>query len=72
MTGLGFSDISEYVNVMLKALGVSFISHVCASLCRELGRPTLADFAELAGKLELLLLCIPLASRIIEYAAELI
>ena len=72
MTGFDFSELSEYINVLLKALGVSFVSRVCSNICLELGRSTVADLFLLAGKLELLLLCLPLAVNIISYVAELI
>lgn len=65
-------NISEYAAVMLKGLGAALITHGCASVLRECGRPSLADCVEFAGKLEILLLCLPLISQILKTAAELL
>ncbi len=64
-------NISEYAELMLKGLGVAVITRICASVCREAGRGGIADYVELAGRLEILLLCLPLMSRIIGAASEL-
>lgn len=64
--------LPEYVFVMLKGLGAALITHFCASVCREYGKPSLADSVELAGKLEILLLCFPLLTEIASTALELL
>ena len=69
MTG---TIVAEYAKVMLKGLGAAFLTHICALTCRECGKPALADTVELAGKLEIFILCIPLIKNIIEAATELI
>ncbi len=63
--------IADYAAVMLKGLGVALITQICASVCRETGRGAIAEYVELAGRLEILLLCLPLMSRILGAAAEL-
>ena len=52
--------MSVYVATMLKGLGVAFISEICAGICRDFGKNTLADGVDLAGKLEIILLCVPM------------
>ena len=64
--------MSVYVATMLKGLGVAFISEICAGICRDFGKSTLADGVELAGKLEIILLCVPMITEIVSTAAELI
>ena len=67
-----FGNISEYIQIMLKALGVAFLTHICATLCRDCGESSLASGVEFAGKLEILILCLPLISKILNYASQII
>ena len=73
-----FSEMSklgagvEYIEIMLKALGVALVAHVCAGICRDCGEAGIAGGVELAGKIEILLLCLPLIERILGYASEII
>ena len=67
-----FADAQEYVLLMLKALGVAAVTQIAAGVCAECGERGLASGVELAGKLEILALCLPMLSRVIGYAAELI
>ena len=63
---------SEYAAIMLKGLGAAILTHICALTCRECGKSYLANTVELAGKLEILILCIPLIKRITETAIALL
>ena len=63
---------AEYVAVMLKGLGVALLTHVCASVCRDCGRGSVADWVELAGKLEILIMCFPLIGEIVTTAVGLL
>ncbi len=68
----GLAGAEEYVGIMLRALGVAILSHVCAAICRDAGEGSLAGGVELAGKIEILILCLPLIKRILGYASEMI
>lgn len=61
-----------YIETMLKGLGAALITGLCASVCRECGKGSLADLVELAGKLEILLLCLPLIRSVAKTAAALL
>ena len=65
------SIVAEYASVMLKGLGAAILTHICAMTCRECGRPSLADAVELAGKIEIFILCLPLIKKIVETATSL-
>ena len=67
-----FEGVSEYVETMIKALGVAFITHICATLCRDCGESGLATGVEFAGKLEILMLCAPLISKVLGYVTQMI
>ena len=50
----------ESWTLVLRALGLAFLTEVTASVCRDSGEGTLAGWVETAGKLEILLLSFPL------------
>ena len=64
--------LGTYGAVMLKALGVGLIVHLSGGVCRDLGENTLADGIELAGKIEILLLCLPLMGQVLALLEELL
>ena len=72
MTPFELSDLSDYVNIILKSVGVSFLAGICSNVCLELGKPTIAELVLLAAKLELLLLSLPLAVNVISYVSAII
>ncbi len=58
--------------ILVKALGIAFLTEVAAGICRDSGEATLASWVETAGKLELLILALPLIERILDTAGELL
>lgn len=69
--GTGALD-GETWQILLKALGVAFLTEVAASICRDSGEGGLAGWVELAGKLELLLLAFPLIRMVLDTVATLL
>lgn len=57
---------------IIKALGIAFISKLASSVCSDLGESRIGEGIELAGKFEILLLCLPIVKNILGYALELI
>ncbi len=66
------SQINTYLSVMLKALGIAFLTHICASVCRDCGEQTIAGYAELAGKIEMLIISLPLIEDLIKISEDLV
>ncbi len=64
--------ISGYAAVLLRALGVAVLTECCAELCRESGEGGIATGVELAGRLEILLLSLPLIGEILDTAKQLL
>lgn len=62
----------EYLDVVLRALGIALICELTAIFCRDLGENTLAQGVQLFGKLEILVLSLPLIDKILEIAKELL
>ena len=58
--------------ILLKALGIAFLTETAASICRDSGETTLAGWVETAGKLEILLLSFPLIRTVLDTVATLL
>lgn len=56
----------EIVRVMLKALGISLVAQIASDLCKDSGEQTLAGVVELAAKIGILIMALPLAARLAE------
>ena len=68
----GESGTLKYVETILKGLGIVILTQISADICRDGGEGTLAGHIETVGKLELLLLCIPLIGEILATAEKLL
>ncbi|MBE6694312.1 MAG: hypothetical protein E7589_06080 [Ruminococcaceae bacterium] len=63
---------SVSLEILFKALSIALLTHFCASVCRDAGEGGLATLAEMAGKLEILLLSFPLIKEILEAVLSLL
>lgn len=63
---------SEYTAILLKALGVCFLAQFAADSCRDAGESALASKVELAGKIAIVVLSLPLFEKIASTAVGLI
>ena len=70
-TATGTSE-GEGWSLLLKALGVAFLTETAASVCRDSGEAGLATWVETAGKLEILLLSFPLIRTVLDTVAALL
>lgn len=61
-----------YFKVLFEVLCVAIITHICASVCRDCGENSLAGYVELGGKIEILLLSLPLMRRILDLVSGLV
>ena len=64
--------IAPYAETMLRALGIALLTRICADICRDCGETGAASGVEMAGKLTILLLCVPLIREMIGYATEIL
>lgn len=72
-TSLGTTALDgESWTLVLRALGLAFLTEVTASVCRDSGEGTLAGWVETAGKLEILLLSFPLIRSLLSFVAEVL
>ena len=71
-TLMGQSPAQPYAAILMKALGIAVLTQCCASICRECGENSAAGGVELTGKIEILLLCLPLIQEILTAAQGLL
>ena len=69
---MGHDGLSEYSAILFKALGIAVLTGCCAEICRECGEAGAANGIELTGKIEILLLCLPLINEILSGVQELL
>ena len=69
---LDSSGFYGYGKTLIKALGVAAACETTGDVCRELGESSLASRIELAGKLEIVALSLPLAKEILEAAGKMV
>ena len=66
------SAMEPYLGVLLRVLCASVVTNLSAVICRDLGEASLAGYVELGGKIEILLLSLPLMEEIIETVGRMI
>lgn len=69
---LDAEGMEEYVSVMLRALGLAILTRICTDICRDCGEAGTASGVELAGKIGILALCVPLIEELIGFASEIL
>ena len=50
---------AQYYRIMLKAMGIVLVTQLCAQVCRDMDAPSVAQRAELCGRLALLGVALP-------------
>ena len=69
--GGGVLDGSGW-DVLVRARGIALLTEITAGICRDSGEGEIASWGELAGKLEMILLSLPLVGEILEMASDLL
>lgn len=60
-----------YIDVVFKVIGISFLATLCSEICRDAGENALAKHVELAGKVLILILSIPILTAVFESILEI-
>lgn len=68
----GSPETNKYCRIMLKALGVVFLTGICTDACHASGESGLADYAENIGKLQILLMSTPVFEEILQCIWEML
>ncbi|MBQ7602675.1 MAG: stage III sporulation protein AD [Clostridia bacterium] len=64
-------DASLFV-ILLKIVGIGYLTEFGSSICTDSGNSSIAIKIELAGKLSIFLLSVPIISKLIDLLVELI
>ena len=57
---------NNYISVLIKSLGICYITQISVDICKENGSGSIASQIEIVGKLIILLLAVPLYGEFIE------
>ncbi len=63
---------AEYTYLLMRVLGIAFITKIGTELCKDSGNSVLAVIVEFAGKLAILLLCVSLLKTVVLLASGLL
>lgn len=70
---LGASPLAgEAAAVIIRAFGIAMLTRTAADICREMGAASVASALEVAGKLEIVILSLPLISTAMELVQGLL
>lgn len=69
---VGNSALGEWQGLLFGAFGVALLSHLTAEICRECGEASIGGYVELAGKAEILVLCLPLVKELLAEVENLV
>lgn len=63
---------STYIHTILKIIGIAYITEVGANITKDAGLSSVASKLELAGKIFILLLAIPIITAVVEVIIQFI
>lgn len=66
------TGLSSYAGFLLKGLGIAVLAQVAADICRDAGESGIGSGIELAGKVEILILCLPLVNDLFSTVKSLL
>lgn len=61
-----FSAYGAYFKLLLKIIGITYLSELSSDLCKDAGASAVASQIELFGKLSILVLCMPIVTSLLE------
>lgn len=62
----------EYIGILIKSLGVCYLTQLASDACRDAGETAIGSKVELAGKITVLSLGLPLFGKLLEIVRKLI
>lgn len=66
------SGMGGYFGILVKALAIALSCQVCSEICRDCGETSLASKVELAGKIGIIILSLPILQQLLLMARELL
>lgn len=68
---LAGEEWQRWLTPVLRSLGIAVVAGCGADACRDLGQDSVASGIELAGKAEIMLVCLPLITELLSLARSL-
>ena len=65
-------EFSKYILMLFKALGISFLCAITSEICTTCGENLLSEITIFAGKIEILILCLPLINSLLDISRSLL
>lgn len=62
----------QYLSILLKALGICYITQLACDACNDAGQTSIAAKVDLAGKIAVIVVSLPLFTALVEMALGLI
>ncbi len=62
----------SYIGTVVKCVGIAFVAQLASDICRDAGQNATAAKIELAGKLMMAVLALPIAKALLETALKMI
>lgn len=66
------SPLSEHASVLLRGVGIAYVTKLGGDTCRDLGAETVANRLEFCGRAEVILLALPYVTELIAWATHLV
>ena len=63
---------TAFFGILLKTLGICYLCQFAGDLCKDAGESALAGYVELAGKITVIGLSLPLLTKVVETVIKLI
>lgn len=60
----------EYFSILIKSLGICYITQISVNICKENGSQSVASQLEIAGKLLILILAVPVYNDLLALVAD--
>lgn len=61
----------EYLTILFKALGICWLTQFASDVCRDCNEGAIASAAEIFGKIQLVVLSLPLFESLIDVVTEI-
>lgn len=63
---------SDYISILFKALGICYLTQFAHDVCKDSNENTMATQVEIAGKISLVLIALPMFNNLTEIVMDLI
>lgn len=61
-----------YIDVLIKAVGIGILGQIISSLCKDAGETALANVIELAAKVLIIIISVPIITSVLEFLTEIL